>query len=192
MKFYIIRHGQTNWNRKGKIQGKTDIELNEEGIEQAKETRKILEKYPIDIIVSSPLKRARKTAEIINEVKNVPIIFEKAIEERGFGYFEGKIRKEIHDEILDSEILDNYSLNKEYKGVETIQSLCDRVWGLLDLLKTEYIDKNILLVTHGGVTRAINGYFNGANDKGILEDLGLQNCEIRTYEIEEKEYENRD
>ena len=192
MKFYIIRHGQTNWNRKGKIQGKTDIELNEEGIEQAKEARKILEKYPIDIIVSSPLKRARKTAEIINEVKNVPIIFEKAIEERGFGYFEGKIRKEIHDEILDSEILDNYSLNKEYKGVETIQSLCDRVWGLLDLLKTEYIDKNILLVTHGGVTRAINGYFNGANDKGILEDLGLQNCEIRTYEIEEKEYENRD
>ena len=185
MKLYIMRHGQTDWNKKGKIQGKTDIELNEEGIEQAKKAREFLENYPIDMIVASPLKRARKTAEIINETRKVPIMFDKALEERGFGHFEGKIRKEIHDEILNSEILDNYSLNKEYKGVETIQELCDRVWGLLNELKEEYADKNILLVTHGGVTRAISGYFNGANDKGILEDLDLQNCEIRTYEIKD-------
>lgn len=54
MKLYIIRHGQTNWNKKGKIQGKTDIELNEEGIKQAKEARKILENCDIDLIVTSP------------------------------------------------------------------------------------------------------------------------------------------
>ncbi len=186
MKFYIIRHGQTNWNKEGRIQGKTDIELNEKGIEQAKEARKILENYPIDMIVASPLKRARKTAEIINEVKNVPIIFKEELEERGFGDFEGKIRKEIHDEILDSEILANYSVNKEYKGIETIHDLCDRVWDLIDKLKEEYQDKNILLVTHGGVTRAISGYFNGPNEEGILEDLNLHNCEIRTFEIKEE------
>lgn len=185
MKFYVIRHGQTNWNKEGRIQGKTDIELNEEGIEQAKEARKILENYPIDIIVASPLKRARKTAEIINETKHVPIIFEKALEERGFGEFEGKIGKEVQDEIWCSKILDNYNLNKEYKGVETIQSLCHRVWGLLDNLKQDYADKNVLLVIHGAVTRAINGYFNGANGNGILEDLKLHNCEIRTFEIKE-------
>ena len=186
MKFYIIRHGQTNWNKEGRIQGKTDIELNEEGIEQAKEARKILKDYPIDMIVSSTLKRARKTAEIINETKQVPIIFDNGIEERGFGDFEGKVRKEIHDEILDLEILDNYNLNKEYKGVETIRSLCDRVWRLIDELKEEYTEKNILFVTHGGVTRAINGYFNGANEDGILKDLYLQNCEIKTFEIKEE------
>lgn len=182
MKFYIIRHGQTNWNKEGRIQGKTDIELNEKGIEQAKEARKILENYPIDMIVASPLKRARKTAEIINEAKNVPIIFKEELEERGFGDFEGKIRKEIHDEILDSEILANYGLNKEYKGVETIRSLCNRVWKLIDELKEDYAEKNILFVTHGGVTRAINGYFNGPNEEGILKDLNLNNCEIRTFE----------
>ena len=176
MKFYIIRHGQTNWNKKGKIQGKTDIELNEEGIEQAKEARKILEKYPIDVIVSSPLKRAKKTAEIINEAKKVPIIFDKAIEERGFGEFEGKVGKEIQDEIWNSEILDNYNLNKQYKGVESIQDLCNRVWGLFDELKQEYEDKNILIVTHGGVTRAINGYFNGTNKEGIIELEELNNA----------------
>ena len=185
MKFYIIRHGQTNWNKEGRIQGKTDIELNEEGIKQAEEAKRILKDYPIDMIVSSTLKRARKTAEIINEAKNVPIMFDKALEERGFGDFEGKIRKEIHDEILDSEILANYNVNKQYKGVETIRSLCDRVWGLIEELKKDYTEKNILLVTHGGVTRAINGYFNGANENGILEDLNLHNCEIRTFEIKE-------
>ena len=185
MKFYIIRHGQTNWNKEGRIQGKTDIELNEEGIKQAKEAKNILKDYPIDMIVSSTLKRARKTAEIINEAKNVPIIFKEALEERGLGEFEGKTQQEFQDEIWNSEILANYSLNKEYKGVETIRSLCDRVWGLIEELKKKYVDKNILLVTHGGVTRAINGYFNGANEKGILEDLNLHNCEIRTFEIKE-------
>ena len=95
MKFYIIRHGQTNWNKEGRIQGKTDIELNEEGIKQAEEAKKILKDYPIDMIVSSPLKRARKTAEIINETRKAPIVLDKALEERGFGEFEGKIRKEI-------------------------------------------------------------------------------------------------
>lgn len=185
MKFYIIRHGQTNWNKKGKIQGKTDIELNEEGIKQAEEAKRILKDYPIDMIVSSTLKRARKTAEIINEAKNVPIIFKEALEERGFGEFEGKTQQEFHDEIWNSEILANYNLNKQYKGVETIQDLCDRVWNLIEDLKEEYYDKNILLVTHGGVTRAINGYFNGANENGILEDLNLHNCEIRTFEIKE-------
>ena len=185
MRFYIIRHGQTNWNKEGRIQGKTDIELNEEGIKQAEEAKRILKDYPIDMIVSSTLKRARKTAEIINEAKNVPIIFKEALEERGLGEFEGKTQQEFQDEIWNSEILANYSLNKEYKGVETIRSLCDRVWGLIEELKKKYVDKNILLVTHGGVTRAINGYFNGANEKGILEDLNLHNCEIRTFEIKE-------
>ncbi len=183
MKFYIIRHGQTNWNKEAKIQGKTDIELNEEGIKQANKAKEIMKNYPIDIIVSSPLKRAKRTAEIINEEKNVPIILDKAIEERGFGDFEGKIRKEIQDEILNSEILDDYQLNKQYKGVETIQSLCGRVWTLLDYLKRDYAEKNILLVTHGGVMVAVNGYFNGVNDKGILERVYLENCEVKIYEI---------
>ena len=54
---------------------------------------------------------------------------------------------------------------------------------MIDELKEDYTEKNILLVTHGGVTRAINGYFNGPNKEGILEDLKLSNCEIRTFEI---------
>ena len=120
--------------------------------------------------------------DLINEAKNVPIIFKEALEERCFGEFEGKTQQEFQDEIWNSEILDNYNLNKQYKGVESIQDLCNRVWGLFDELKQEYEDKNILIVTHGGVTRAINGYFNGTNEEGIIESLMLHNCEIKIFE----------
>lgn len=67
MKFYVVRHGQTDWNAEGRIQGKTDIELNETGIEQARQLKELIKDYNIDLIISSPLKRTRKTAEIINE-----------------------------------------------------------------------------------------------------------------------------
>ena len=110
------------------------------------------------------------------------IIFENSLKERGYGIFEGMIRKEINDELINSDMLNNYYINKEYKEIETIQSLCSRVWKLLDKLKQEYKDNNILLVTHGGTIRAINGYFNGTNEKGIIDNPGLKNCEIKLYE----------
>ena len=60
MKIYVIRHGQTDWNVAGKCQGRTDIELNETGIEQAKQAKEQLKNYNIDQIICSPLKRTRK------------------------------------------------------------------------------------------------------------------------------------
>ena len=185
MKIYVVRHGQTKWNLEGRIQGKTNIELNEKGREQAKTIRDLIAKYDIDLIISSPLKRAKETAEIINSKLKCPIIFDKALEERGFGIFEGKIRKEIQDEVLNSHVLDNYYLNTKYGEVEPIKETCERVWGLLNKLKENYQDKNILLVTHGGTIRVINGYFEGINCDGIIENPGLNNCEIREYELKE-------
>ena len=62
MKVFVTRHGQTSWNALGKIQGKTDIELNETGKNQARETGEAIKNEHIDIIISSPLKRAKETA----------------------------------------------------------------------------------------------------------------------------------
>ena len=111
MKIYVIRHGQTNWNIEGRIQGKTDIELNTEGTKQALKIKSIIKDYNIDLIISSPLKRARKTAEIINEALNCPIIFDKSLEERGYGIIEGQVRKLIKDDIINSNLLKNYNIN---------------------------------------------------------------------------------
>ena len=95
MKLLLTRHGQTDWNVMGKVQGITDIELNETGIKQAEETREKLLNENIDEIISSPLKRAKKTAEIIGSERNIPIIIDEAIIERRYGKFEGKINKAL-------------------------------------------------------------------------------------------------
>ena len=183
MKVYVIRHGQTDWNLAEKPQGKTDIELNETGIEQAQKAKKEMDKYKIDLIYCSPLKRARKTAEIVNEDKKCNIIYEKALEERGFGDFEGKSREEIKNMIGNWEKLHDYKINSNEGNVEPIQDLCNRVWNFLDEIKSKEKEKDILIVTHAGVCRAINAYFNGAYEGSSISIANMGNCEIREFEL---------
>ena len=115
MKIYVTRHGQTDWNVQGKTQGRTDIELNEVGIKQAKQTKEELKNVDIDLIICSPLKRAKQTAQIINEGRNIPIIFDDQIIERNFGEFEG-------EKIKFDEFWDYNETQKYHKGV-TIQDI---------------------------------------------------------------------
>ena len=182
MRFYIIRHGQTNWNKKGKIQGKTDIELNEEGIEQAKEVRKILEKYPIDVIVSSPLKRARKTAEIINKETNLHIIIDERISERYFGEFEGMSTMDF-----DFNAFWSYKQNNKYNKAENIRVFFKRVYDFLDDIKEKYKGKKILIVSHGGISIPIKCYFNGIPDIDTLLPLCIDNCEVASFNYADRD-----
>ena len=175
MKIYVTRHGQTDWNVQGKTQGRADIELNEVGIKQAKQTKEELKTIDIDLIIGSPLKRAKKTAEIINEGRNIPIIFDDQIIERNFGEFEGEKIK--FDEFWD------YNAHPRYQRAETIQEIISRISNFLDKIKEEYKDKNVLLVTHGGVSIAINCYFKGIPEDGKLINYCLHNCEVQEFEI---------
>lgn len=179
MRLLLTRHGQTDWNVAGKIQGITDTELNETGIKQAETTREKLLTEDIDVIISSPLKRAKKTAEIIGSGRNIPIIIDDSIKERYFGKYEGKTGKEFDlDEIW------NYKLNKQYEDVESTGELFTRVQGFLDKIKQEYPDKTVLLVTHGGVAVPIRATLEGIPEgMDILKGLGIDNCEVREYEI---------
>ncbi|MCF6320812.1 MAG: histidine phosphatase family protein [Rhizobiaceae bacterium] len=87
--FYYIRHGETDWNMIGKLQGKTDIPLNETGIAQANLAKEILSGIAISTICCSPMLRARKTAEVINETLDVPIVEIDDLRECNFGSLEG-------------------------------------------------------------------------------------------------------
>ena len=89
MKILVTRHGQTDWNVLEKLQGQTDIELNSVGRMQARETRDLIKNEKIDLIITSSSKRAKETAEIINENFNVDIIEDRRLMERKFGEFEG-------------------------------------------------------------------------------------------------------
>jgi probable phosphoglycerate mutase len=87
--FYFLRHGETDWNRRRVMQGHTDIALNELGLRQAQEIAPAVAALPIKTICTSPLARARRTAEIVN-VNNVPTVVIDELKECGFGVHEGE------------------------------------------------------------------------------------------------------
>ena len=176
---YVTRHGQTDWNLYGKVQGKADIDLNSKGIEQAKETMEKLKEKPIDFIICSPLKRARQTAQIINTAKNIPIIFDERISERDFGEMEGMSKNDF-----DFQAFWNYEKNMTYQKAENIRVFFNRIFLFLEEIKKKYKNKNILLVTHGGVSIAINCYFHGIPQNGECLQLSIKNCEVKKFQFE--------
>lgn len=176
---YITRHGETNWNISKKVMGRIDEPLNEKGKEQAKILGQRLYNNSIDLIICSPLLRTKQTAEIINENKNVSIIYDERIMERDFGEFEGMNITEFNfDDYW------NYYKNIKYQKAENITDFFERVYSFMDEIKEKYSDKNILLVTHGGVSIPIYCYFNNIIPKNTLIDRGynLGNCEIRLFD----------
>lgn len=177
---YLTRHGQTDWNAINRIMGTVDMPLNTLGLEQAKQKQNDLLEAKIDLIICSPLLRAKQTADIINKNRNIPIIFDDRICERNFGEFEGKT---IED--FDFASYWDYYKNNHYDNSENVQDFFDRIYKLLDDIILKYKDKNVLLITHGGVGMAVECYFKKEIPKGSLinSKISLDNCEIKKYEI---------
>jgi broad specificity phosphatase PhoE len=96
--FLCVRHGVTDWNKQGRFQGLTDIALNDEGIAQAQAAARRLQRVSIDVIVSSPLVRAVKTAEIIAVASGKPVAIDAGLIECDFGSFEGRPISEVMEE----------------------------------------------------------------------------------------------
>ena len=174
---YITRHGETDWNHMKKIMGRCDEPLNENGIRQAYIAKEEIDKYDIDFIICSPLIRARQTAEIINEDRNLEMIIDERIIERNFGEFEGTVKNDSYKDSW------NYYKNINYEKAENIQVFFKRIYDFLDDIKKRYPDKNILLVSHGGVSMPVECYFKGNIPEGSLSGIGLalKNCEVRKY-----------
>ena len=86
---YVVRHGETEWNAINKVLGRTDIPLNDRGIEQAEEMARSLKDVKIDVFLCSPLSRARQTADAISDVTGIPYKTDGRLIEHDFGIFEG-------------------------------------------------------------------------------------------------------
>ncbi len=95
LSFWFLRHGQTDWNVARRIQGHTDIPLNQTGLEQAAQAAKVLRGVGLTRIISSPLTRAATTAAIVQEHLGVPLHHDDLLKERAFGAFEGQFRHDI-------------------------------------------------------------------------------------------------
>jgi probable phosphoglycerate mutase len=141
----LIRHGLTDWNAAGRIQGQTDIPLNGEGREQAERLgrRLLTEEYQWDYIITSGLSRAQETGEIISKLLNVPLLEPDArLKERAFGQIEGLTSEERVARWGQAwETLD--------LGQEQIADIQIRALAFLEDLWSAYPDQNVLIVTHG-------------------------------------------
>jgi broad specificity phosphatase PhoE len=174
MKVYIVRHGQVPHNAM-KQYNTSDEDLTELGIKQAEQLRDKIKNMKYDIIISSPLIRAKHTVNIIN-INNNKIIFEDRIKERSCGDLSGKPL-----EVTNREEYWNYYTTIQYGTSENIKLFFERIYNFLDELKTKKYE-NVLIVAHSGVSKAFSGYFEGIQDGKFL-NRGLKNCEIKEYEL---------
>ena len=177
MKLYVVRHGQTDQNVLGLVQGDTESDLTEKGREEAKALQELVESLNIDVVVSSPLRRALDTAKLITNNKKEIIIDERLIE-RDFGLSEGK----PVDEELTVKYWD-FSLNTDINQVEKVQDLMFRITEFIEDMRSKYPDKKVLVVAHSAVLRGMHYIINGIPEDGDLLKIEIPNLRIIEYEI---------
>ena len=188
MNIFLIRHGQTDWNLNKKVQGFTDIPLNDFGRLQAEEIREKLKDIDFDLVVSSPLQRAYETAKIICENRNLEILKDERIKERDFRLNEGI---PFHNNRDFRERVWSINPDIQLEGSESYFDFYARVSSFLDELIQEHWDdkktkvKNILLVAHGGIAVVLGHYFKGVPENENLREYIIDNCEVVQYKPED-------
>jgi broad specificity phosphatase PhoE len=184
MKISIVRHGETDSNKAKKLMGKSVNEpLNPEGIKQAYELAKNISRNGFDVIFTSPLKRAQQTAEIIADKIKVPVIEKSEIEERDFGNMAGKSWDEMINEVK-SENVNFKEIDFEQKydyrpyGGECVEDVRERVLKFIDELKTNYSDKKVLVVAHGGIMKLLHLLFLEKTMDKTPDNMAIHEFEI--------------
>lgn len=179
---YIARHGETEKNREGLLLGQKDVELNETGIKQAHELGKKMEKLNIDLIISSSMTRAKQTAEIINGYIHKTVKIEPRLIERNIGVYDGLTLKEVQEKFQKG-YTSKMAYNKTPPDGESSQEVQERVFAVMDELKKNCHDKNILIISHSFIIRMINKYFNPNISADDFFNFTLKNVEVREFKF---------
>ena len=160
MKLYIMRHGETDWNKEKRLQGQSDIELNEFGRSLAYKTQEGLKDIPFDRVITSPLKRAKETARIVMGDRKIPFTEDNRISEMCFGEYEGMCCKGKGFNIPDEGFKNFFLAPQLYKAPKTgedFSQFSKRIHEFLHELygKKEYENDTILISVHGAVLCAM-------------------------------------
>jgi broad specificity phosphatase PhoE len=155
---YVFRHGETDWNREGRLQGQTDTPLNDAGRAQAEFLVEKIEELELDIIVSSDLKRAFETAQIAASQARVKIVTSEALREINLGDIEGRKILEVKNEI-DPSLWDKWRsvnhLDQRFPNGESKLEHLDRMKKYLDTVLGNVDYSNVGVSTHGGAVRRL-------------------------------------
>jgi broad specificity phosphatase PhoE len=136
----LVRHGETDWNAEGRLQGHTDRPLNEYGRRQARALAERLAGDDISAVYASDLSRARETAEILAAPLGLPVVLEPGLRERNWGSWEGLTGSE-RDRV-------------EYVG-EAPEEHAERVLAAVRAIADRHVGEKIVVVTHGGSLRRV-------------------------------------
>lgn len=190
MKVYMIRHGETEWNKLRRMQGHSDIPLNEYGRELAIETEKGLRDIPFDVVYTSPLSRARETAELVLGEQEVPIVSDERIIELGFGEFEGLCCEKDNWNVPDPNFMDFFEDPEHYNppaGGESFIQVTRRVADFLnDLFSNERLqDSNVLVASHGAAIKAMVNYIRHIPYEQFWKGGLHKNCAVTVVEVQD-------
>lgn len=172
MFLYVIRHGETEQGKKRMIASVDEL-LNETGIKQAKSIAKETQKLPLKMVYVSQIQRAKDTLGLFG-LCNIPIIEDERINERELNRFAG-----VSFNTLNWDLFWGWDSRVHYPDAEGMDSVYQRVKNFIEEISEK--DENTLIVTHGGVCRAIDWYFNGIPKDGTSRNVN-ENCKIYAYD----------
>ncbi|RAP21041.1 hypothetical protein C2W59_03869 [Bacillus pumilus] len=157
----LVRHGETDWNAAKRIQGRTDIPLNDTGKWQAEQTGLYLKDAHWDVVISSPLTRAKETAHLILKHIDAPLVIMDDFIERDYGDAEGMSFEERQKLFPD----------KQYSNMEPLETIQERMVEGIEKVRAAYPNQQVLIVAHGA---AIHALLTTIAD----EHLGLENTRL--------------
>ncbi|MDT1120901.1 histidine phosphatase family protein [Bacillus altitudinis] len=176
----LVRHGETDWNAAKRIQGRTDIPLNDTGKWQAEQTGLYLKDAHWDVVISSPLSRAKETAHLILQHVHAPLVIMDDFIERDYGDAEG----------MSFEERQKLFPNKQYPNMEPLSALQDRMLEGIEKVRATYPDQRVLIVAHGAAIHALLTAL--ADEQMGIKDTRLENACLNYVEWTDGEWKVND
>lgn len=182
---YLIRHGETMGNVELRFQGRTDTELSEVGIAQAKKLGERFRDIPLDVIYSSPLKRAFNTAQGLNTYKNVEIIPCPGVIEMNLGDWEGMCWSEVEERYPE----DIHTWRSAFHSVralngESTAEVFARMKEAMEQIASDNVGKNVAVLSHGAAIRTFLSYATGVGIEQIGEIPRINNTAVSFMEYQ--------
>lgn len=186
MKIYFVRHGETDWTKQQRLQGRQDIPLNDNGRIQVQKTAEFIKENLagcVDVLVSSPLSRARESAEIIGNCIGYPLEkleIDPMFIERDFGSGEGQVIEDLGHKFPDD----------SFERMESIPDTCKRAKEAVLGIMERYKGKDVMVVAHGAIIKAALAAFS--DGKIVYDDVTIRISPGSIFVLEQNdEYENR-
>ena len=183
-KLTLIRHGETDWNAKRRIQGQLDAPLNEVGHAQAKAIGLRFRDETIDVLICSDLSRAMQTMQPIANACGLEVFHDSRLRERKLGVLEGLFYEEAQNKM--PQVLDVFrsrQIDTPIDGGESLREFAQRVTAFLTETAETYAGKQIVIVTHGGVVDIACRHANGSS-LDAPRDHPIHNTSVSTFRID--------